>query len=317
MSRPWMPVTVILLGAMSCWAAPQTQPAEPAQRELLVLPVAPPANGAIPWVGKSIQQDVTADLSQASKLRVAAPASAAPAADVQDALRAARDAGASFVVFGQSQISGNQLRVTGNLLDAIDGKTLGSLKATAPIDDLFPMEDSLAAQAIAALPADVRMAPPAAIAQAPATQPYLSSAVPVPQYQPQQYPSAPYAPPYYSYTEPLPDSYYIYNYGYPSYWAYGYYPWWWGTGVFIDRDFDDFHHHHDLDFDHFGHGPYYSPRPAPHGGGFSHGPAGHEFGHYGIGGPNVMGHGFGGARPGLGGGGGGGGGGHAGGGHQR
>ena len=66
-------------------------------------------------------------------------------------IRAARDANADYVTFGNAQVLGSQLRVTGQVLDARTGQTVSPLKVTAPVDNLFPLEDALAAQAARAI----------------------------------------------------------------------------------------------------------------------------------------------------------------------
>src|SRR5579872_6570892 len=55
----------------------------PADRVVLVLPVYSPSQSASPWLGKAIQQDIVADLTQMTRSRVIAPASAPAASDEQ------------------------------------------------------------------------------------------------------------------------------------------------------------------------------------------------------------------------------------------
>ena len=277
------------------WAAvPATQPISLARTPatVLILPVTPPPQGGQSWVGKSIQQDLIADLSQVADVQVLS--SKSPAGNEQEALRAVRDAGARFVLYAQAQSSGGSLRVTGQMLDAETGKAIGGLKATAPMDDLFRLEDELAAQAIAALPG---RAPPQVVGApgVPPTQPstYSSQEAPTIPYEPlataPQYPSAS-VPQYYSYQEPEPypayeRRYYYYEpYAYP-YWGYYWYPW--GPDVFIIGGWSFHHGHwwHDHDWDRahsFGphvitpHGgpSHVGPGGGAHGGGGDHAGAG-------------------------------------------
>jgi len=209
-------------------AAPATQPANSV---LLVLPITAPAQPDQAWMGRAIQQDLVADLSQMSTARVISPSTMSPANDEQSALDQARMAGAGFAVYAQAQVSGNQLRVTGEVLDVTAGKPIGSLKATAPTTNLFPLEDSLAAQTVHALPYPLGMAG----APQPPQPSYSSQSVPqTPQYSPVQVPTETAASPYYSYTEVVPPTYYSYNpyyYSYP-YWGYPYYGPYWG-GVYL------------------------------------------------------------------------------------
>lgn len=223
-------------------------PVQPGSPVLLVLPVLPPGDGSMQWASKSIQQDMVADLSEMTHAEVIAPANAKAASDEAGALDQARQFDAKYVVYSTAQVSNNQLRVTGQVIDTATGKPLGSIKATAPTDNLFPLEDSLAAQTAHALPTSV-----AIVAPLPQTQPTANGTEP-PQYTSQPLPTNPLsaqatqAPlpatpptpssasidnnsPYYSYTEALPPTYYTYNsYYYPYYYPYAYwgYPYYWG-----------------------------------------------------------------------------------------
>lgn len=261
---------------------------------VLLLPVAAPA-GSYSWVGRAIQQDVEVDLAQMGIARVIAPASGPQADDSEAALRAARDAGATHVVFARAQVSGNQLRVTGQVLNVSDGKSLAAIKMTAPADNLFPLEDGISVQIAHALPGGPEALASAAKAQndqgnqqpkqsMPTViygQPSSSAPAeaPAPQYYstspPSDY-SAPYTTNTYVYTDP-----YYYGYGYP-YYGYGYYPfgiYYGGFGFFGGNFHNRFHDgghfrggFHDGDGFRGGFGGGF------HGGGGSHG-SGHGGGH--------------------------------------
>ena len=198
---------------------------------MLLLPIAAPS-GSYSWVGRAIQQDVEVDLTQMGIARVIAPASGSVVDDTPAALKAARDAGATHVVYAQAQISGNQMRVIGQVLDVNDGKQLAAIKMTAPADNLFPLEDGLSVQIARALPGG-----PEALASAAAAQNQQQQQRPTVVYgqpsdtntvtqqpAPQYYSTTPDYTPYttnnYVYTYPYDDSY---GYGYP-YYGYGYYP---------------------------------------------------------------------------------------------
>lgn len=281
-------------------AAAATQPANGAT--ILVLPVEAPAGAADANIGRGIQQDIVADLTTMTHGTVIAPPTATPATDEASALAQARQFSAQYVVWVQAQVSGNQLRVTGQVLDVNASRPLAALKATAPANDLFPLEDSLAAQAAKALP------PPIGIPQPPPT-PQTAQA---PQAQPGQAPSPyttespqagstgePYVsvspsdaslPPYYSYTEP-PPTYYNYNpYYYYSYpYAYSY-PGWWGSpywgGVGLGFYYGGGYWHHGGFY-----GGYHGGFHGGYHGGFGHGFSGSGF-HGGPGGFHGGGGGF-------------------------
>jgi TolB-like protein len=258
--------------------APSIQPVTaPVNPVVLVLPISPPPQSQYSWLGKAIQQDMVADLGQMSQARVIAPASVGPASDEQAALDQARQVGAGFVVYGVSQVAGNELRVTGEVLDVATAKPLGSLKATAPITNLFPLEDSLAAQAVKLLPYPLGMAgapqsqpsaepPPDSAAQTPTqNEPYVSQQLSDPT-------------PYYSYTESLPRTYYVYNpyYYYYPYWGYPYSPYWGGVSIGFGGGY--FWHHHGWygGRPFYGHPGYIGRGGAFRGGGGFHGGGGHR-----------------------------------------
>src|ERR1700722_195797 len=75
-------------------------PANAPKPTVLLLPVAAPS-GSYSWVGRAIQQDVEVDLAQMGIARVIAPASGSVVDDAPAALKAARDAGATHVVYAQ------------------------------------------------------------------------------------------------------------------------------------------------------------------------------------------------------------------------
>lgn len=120
--------------------------AEPGQAKILVLPFAPlnPTDPR-PWVGKSIQRSVAADLTVASPGQVVSAESAA-ASDTESAIREAKRIGAAFVLLGNFVTAGDDLRVTGQVLDAGTGKAMAAVKATGPAAELFTLEDELTAQ---------------------------------------------------------------------------------------------------------------------------------------------------------------------------
>jgi len=295
-------LAVFSIGPMTM--AQSTQPGLPSAvsqgDKVLLLPIESP-EGNYKWVGRAIQQDMLVDLTQMTRARVTAPASS-PATDADAALRAARDAGAAYVVFGSAQNSGAQLRVTGQVLDAVSGKSITNLKATAPADDLFPLEDALAMQVVRALPKSLVPGEPSpSTAGLPTVineRPYGSEATPVPQYESVRDAGPGYA--YAPYVEPYP---YVYpDYGYLGYGGFG----WWGPGVIIAGG-HHWHDHFDHDWDHRSFvSPHINPGLRPRG-------FGGRGGFGGFGGARS----FGGAHGGMGSAHGGGGGGHMGGGGGR
>ena len=225
----------VLFLAFVAWPAVNSEASEvPEQATLLVLPVAAPA-GQYSWVGSALQQDMAVDLTHLTRARVISP-SAPVARDQAEALRAAREAGAQYVVHAAAQVSGNQLRVSGQLTEVATAKVLSPIDATAPLDDLFPLEDALAVQVARGLPASLATfaAPPTQPAASPPAEAPVAAAAPEgpPQYESIQTPA-----PYY-YVASAPGGYYAYPYAYPYYYGYPYFGayWgygWWGPGVVI------------------------------------------------------------------------------------
>jgi TolB-like protein len=230
---------------------------------VLVLPFTAASDGNA-WIGRAVQQDLLADLTQGANARVLAPSDIPSAADPQAALKIGHDRGASIVVFGQAQSTPKETRLTGAVLDVATEKPLAGLKATGPSDELFHLEDALAGQVFAALPKTLLK--PEALAR-------MQQAAAAPAPQTDQTPSQTnvYTPPVQTevpvYTSPSPEVYSTYPDNYYATPAYGYYPaytypyadwspWpFWGFGVFIggrDHDHDDFHHgdFHHGDFHH-------------------------------------------------------------------
>lgn len=264
-------------------AQPATQPsaAPLASRpaSILLAPFSPPGSGQLPWVGQSLARDLADVLASASRARVDVYGGAA-FRDADEARQAAQTRGDSMVVFGNAQAAGQQVRATGQALDASTGSVLATLNATAPATNLFPLEDQLAGQVLSSLPKEWLKAPPTT---APSGG-YASVAAPG--YQSYVYPDYAGYPPgtygaygYYSY----PQADYDYTYAYPSWWWYE--PYIWGGPVFY---YGYWHHHHfdgDHDWDdHFGrpwrhayvgHG-FEGSRYVPHGPALGHiGGAGH------------------------------------------
>lgn len=147
-------LTCVLVFPAVCLAqdAATTQPAPNETATVFVLPFTPPAPPQYQWIGRGVQQDMLADLTPHVRGSVAAPGDAAPAADSPPALQAARTRGASIVVFGSAQAIGDELRLTGQVVDVTSGKPLAGLKATGTVQSVFRLEDEIAAQVIRALP---------------------------------------------------------------------------------------------------------------------------------------------------------------------
>jgi TolB-like protein len=282
MSRAVAFVLAMVVAASEC-AATQDRNTETREPTLLVLPVTVPS-GQYSWVGAAIQQDMAVDLTHLTKARVIAP-SKPTVQDATEALRAGRDAGAQYVVSTSARVSDNQLRVSGQLSEVATGQVLSPIGATAPVDDLFPLEDALAVQVARGLPTSLATNLPVPQTQPATTQEAQAAPAPVPEaagppvYEsvqtpaPEYYFSAPGAP--YPYVYPYPYPYYGYPYYYGGYWAYG----WWGPGVVIVPHY--YYYYHGWGWGHYGYGWHGAAAGHPAGGAHvqaAPAPAGHAGG---------------------------------------
>lgn len=159
MHRAFIYLSVVWL--FSSWtlgqSAPTSQPASDHQtatlpKPVLILPFVSPGDAKYKELGRDIQQGLTNEIASDLRGHVSALASAGAAADAAAALAAGRETNSSAVIFGRAQVNGDQVRLSGQVLDVSSGKTLGSLNESGPIDNLFHLEDDLTQQVIAALP---------------------------------------------------------------------------------------------------------------------------------------------------------------------
>ena len=178
------------------------------------------------WIGRGIQESLQSDVARTGATLLIPIHAPAPNAD---AVTVAKENKADLAVVGTYQISGDDLRVNGHLIDTATNTTVGGFAATGPQKNLFGIEDALGEQLRRLLPP-----PPTAtaLAQAPQQQqppPTVYEQVTPPPTVNNYYDNTPYEPYYY------PDAYDYDWYGYP----YGFYG---GIGIygggFYGRGFD-------------------------------------------------------------------------------
>lgn len=158
---------ILAMFASAAHSAPTTQPAV-VGADVLVLPFQEiDANPAQGWIGQAIQQSLVADLSQ---LRSLQPGEGQARARTEDAIAAARAAGARYVVLGSYQLVEPQLRITGQVIEADSGRVLGGLKSTGDVRELFALQDTIGTQAKRILNEAVRPAAETAQSAAPAPE---------------------------------------------------------------------------------------------------------------------------------------------------
>jgi TolB-like protein len=120
--------------------------AEPAKT--IVLPLAELTNkeGSPTWVSRAVGQSLADELARVPGVEVATAAATQPAVDLDAAIKQARESQARFAIFGNFQQVAGQIRVSGQVVDATVGKSIGGFKATADERELFALEDLIADQ---------------------------------------------------------------------------------------------------------------------------------------------------------------------------
>src|SRR5277367_4736901 len=136
-------MSAMLLSMPAVYAdSPTPQPA----CDVYLTPFTPLGNdNSLDWVGKAVQQNLITDLARAQLHPLG---SDKPITNVADAQAAARAAGAKYLISGTYQVSDQQVRFNGQVIDPVTGNVLGGISTTGAIRDLFKMEDALSSQAV-------------------------------------------------------------------------------------------------------------------------------------------------------------------------
>jgi TolB-like protein len=149
---------VLLLLTSIARADPSTQPS----CDVFVTPFTSlGGDNSLDWAGKAVSQNLLTDLAQGKFHPMEADKAFPTTADAQAAAKAA---GAKFLITGTYQTLQLQVRFNGQIVDVASGNVVGGLSATGSPRDLFALEDSLSAQAIAQLTPSINPQP--AVAQA-------------------------------------------------------------------------------------------------------------------------------------------------------
>lgn len=122
--------------------------AEPARApmKLLILPFASVTNAdRDAWIGRAISEALTSDLSIDRALSVSTDKNHT-VDNVNDAIAAAKQVGAQAVVYGTFQNVGENVRMTGQIVDVETAKAISGITATGPLQELFTLQDSLVHQ---------------------------------------------------------------------------------------------------------------------------------------------------------------------------
>jgi TolB-like protein len=102
------------------------------------------------WIGRAVQESLLTDLARVDGFRVVSD-QRPPTTDLATARQLGRDAGADLVVIGGYQQIGNDLRITGQIVEVSSGEVAGTIKSTATENELIAMEDSISGQVERAL----------------------------------------------------------------------------------------------------------------------------------------------------------------------
>jgi TolB-like protein len=153
-------ITIMLAGASRAFAAPTTAPSAPGGAKPLPQDVQDPRPRVLvmpfdelsdtpkrDWVGKAMQQSLVAELTRTGTVSVITPPADAP--EVKDAkalAKLARDLQAPLVITGTYQLLDQDLRVTGQMLESINGEPVAGIKADGNLRDLFSIEDQIGSQ---------------------------------------------------------------------------------------------------------------------------------------------------------------------------
>jgi TolB-like protein len=156
MKRAILPM-LLLIGSLTCAGAPA---------KVLLLPFDSAGPAEKQWIAKAVQQNLIAELTRIDS--VTPVAGTQIAATIEDALKAAQNANADYVVFGSYQAVDADLRMTGQVLDVAKKQAIAGLKSTGTQRDLFGMEDVIANQVRRALPQPIAQAGPEMLQQPPA-----------------------------------------------------------------------------------------------------------------------------------------------------
>jgi adenylate cyclase len=157
-------VLIIGAGALAIWNFYFRPPFEPAATERMAFPLPDkPSIAVLPFVNMSadpeqeyladgITENIISALSQAPKLFVIARNSTftykGTPVKVQ---KVAEDLGVQYVLEGSVQRSGNSLRITAQLIDALGGHHLWSERYDRELKDIFALQDEITKKIITAL----------------------------------------------------------------------------------------------------------------------------------------------------------------------
>jgi TolB-like protein len=122
-------------------------------------------DGKTAWIAHAVQQNILNDLTRVQGVKPILPA--IPPADRDSAIKAAKSAGANFLLEGSYTLADPGIRITIQILDLATNQYIGAAKATGPLKELFALEDSIAEQVHRIAQTQVQLRTPAAAPQQP------------------------------------------------------------------------------------------------------------------------------------------------------
>jgi TolB-like protein len=122
-------------------------------------------DGKTAWISQAVQQNILHELTRVQGVKPVLPA--APPADHNAAVTAAKSAGAHFLLEGSYTLADPGIRITIQVFDLKTNAYIGAAKATGPLKELFALEDSIAEQIHRIVQHQVNLRAPAAAPQQP------------------------------------------------------------------------------------------------------------------------------------------------------
>lgn len=149
-------VTVLVLAAGTAAAAA----AQEGPQTVVVMPFnALGTSDGTNGIGVGTQQVLLAELGRLNAVHPVAGTAGGPwPVTIESAAKAAKDAGANYVIYGSYHLHERDLRIMGQVLDLRSNRFVGGLKATGAARDLFAVQDVIVRQARRII--QERLAPP-------------------------------------------------------------------------------------------------------------------------------------------------------------
>ncbi len=157
-------VVLLVIGGFAIWSTYRQPAVEPASIERMAFPLPDkPSIAVLPfdnlsgdpdqeYLGDGITENVIASLSKVSEMLVIARNSTftykGKPVKVQ---QVAEELGVRYVLEGSVQRSGDELRVTAQLIDAVEGHHLWSERYDRQLEDLFAVQDDITQKIVTAL----------------------------------------------------------------------------------------------------------------------------------------------------------------------